>query len=353
MPNPLAASTTRKWGLFLRLLLAAVIGLLLFVSGVWGVLALWYRLPGGKVARNAGCVVWSTLVLGLAGCAIVLGTWLPAGVYLLALALLVLWWITIKPSHDQVWADDVACLLRGTVDGNRVELSNVRDFTWRSVTDYDARWVTREYDLQQLRSADVAISYWDFQSIAHVMVSFGFADGGHLAFSVEIRRRRGDAYSAIGGFFRQFETILVAATESDVIRLRADVRKEDVYLYPLRLDRATLRELFVAYVNAANRLGQHPAFYNTAMSNCTTIVYRMARRIGRGLRWDPRLLLTGYLADYLYEIGALDRSVPLDELRRRGRVTRRGREGAGEDDGLAEDDYSRQIRLGLHSDVHA
>lgn len=347
MPERLVASTTRKSGLFVRLVLAAVIGLLLFVSGVWGALALWYRLPGGKLARGAGCFVWSALVLTLLASTVILGIWLPLGIYLLALVTLVLWWVSIKPSHDQVWADDVACLLHGTVDDGRVTLTNVRDFSWRSVTDYDAHWVTRQYDLQQLRSADVVISYWDFQSIAHVMVSFDFTDGRHLAFSVEIRRRRGDAYSAIGGFFRQFETILVAASESDIIRLRTDVRKEDVYLYPLRLDRATLRELFVSYVSAANRLVEHPAFYNTATSNCTTIVYRMARRIGRGLRWDPRLLLTGYLADYLYEIGALDRSVSLDELRRRGRVTGRERNGS------TEDDYSREIRIDVRGDARA
>lgn len=90
------------------------------------------------------------------------------------------------------------------------------------------------------------MSYWGSKAIAHAMISFGFEDGRHVVFSVEIRRQRGEECSAIGGFFKQFETILVAADESDIIRVRTNVREEDDYIDPLRMDQATMRGLFLS-----------------------------------------------------------------------------------------------------------
>jgi hypothetical protein len=49
----------------------------------------------------------------------------------------------------------------------------------------------------------------------------------------------------------------------------------------------------------------------------------MARQIDRGLPWDMRLLLTGYLPEYLQDIGALDRDVPIGVLRDRARISDR------------------------------
>jgi len=170
------------------------------------------------------------------------------------------------------------------------------------------------------------------------MISFGFDDGRHLVFSVEVRKSRDQEYSAVGGFFKQFETILVAAEEDDIIRVRTNVRGEDVYLYPLRIERATLRALLLSYVQAANRLAAQPAFYNSFTSNCTTIVHRMARQIDPGLPWDMRLLLTGYLPQYLQDIGALDRGVPISTLRRRARISERALAAP------ADGDFSRAVR---------
>lgn len=320
----------------------ATVGLIAVISGAWGALALWYQLPGGSVTRAAGSFAWILVVLTLAALAVQRRTWLPLGVHVIAFALLLLWWSTIKPSNDRVWADDVARPLTGNVQGNQVTLDNVRNFRWRTDDDYDVHWETRHYDLDRLRSADAVLSYWSSKAIAHAMISFGFDDGSHVVFSVEIRKQRGEQYSAIGGFFRQFETILVAADEQDIIRVRTNVRGEDDYLYPLRIDAAGMRALFLSYVRAANELAGKPAFYNTLTSNCTTIVYRMARHIDPALHWDARLLLTGYLPGYLQKIGVVDPELSPNELRRRARITHRAlqsRPGA---------DFSADIRRGMH-----
>lgn len=321
-----------------KALALTLLALLALASGAWGALALWYRLPGGRAVRALGAAAWLGGAFTLIGWALLRrAEWLLAG-YALAYALLLVWWLTVRPSHARDWADDVVCLLTGQVHGNTVTLHHVRHFAWRSDVDYDARWETATCDLTRLASADVVLSHWGNRAIAHAMLSFGFSDGRHLVFSVEIRKQRGQAFSALGGFFKHFETILVAAPEDDLIRVRSNVRGEDVQLYPLTLERAALRALFLSYVRAANTLAAHPAFYNTVTANCTTLVHRMARQLRPGLPWDVRLLLTGYLPGYLYDIGMLDRRLSLAQWRTRARISDKAR-ACGPDE-----DFSRAIR---------
>ncbi|EIM00744.1 hypothetical protein UU5_02212 [Rhodanobacter sp. 115] len=164
-------------------------------------------------------------MLALIAVVILRRTWWPLGGYVLMYALLLSWWSTIVPTNHRVWADDVSRLLTSTVHGSMVTLHNVRDFTWHSADDYDEHWVTQSYDLDQLVSADAVLSHWGSQAIAHAMISFGFDDGRHLVFSVEIRKRRGQKFSSIGGFFKNFESILIASPESDIVRVRTNVRR--------------------------------------------------------------------------------------------------------------------------------
>ena len=338
------ASTLRMAG---RTAIVAAGSLLAFASGLWGALALWYRFPGGRIARALATLAWSLATASLLTVAIAEHRWMPLAGWAALYACLLLWWTRIVPSGQRAWRDDVARLLIARVTGDHVLLDNVRDFTWRSDTDYDIRWENRRCDLAQLSSADAVLSHWGNRAIAHAMISFGFDDGSHLVFSVEVRRSRDQQYSSLGGFFKQFETILVCAGENDIIRVRTSVRDEDVYLYPLRIDRPTLRALLLSYVHAANRLAGRPAFYNTFTSNCTTIVHRMARQIDPGLPWDMRLLLTGYLPEYLQRIGALDPDVPTETLRECARISARARAappGA---------DFSQVIRTPQPAEPHA
>jgi hypothetical protein len=331
--------------MLIRLIAGTIAGLIVFFTGAWGALALWFQWPGGLAARWIGSSLWVALVIGLFAMALLRRSWWPVAGYGLALLLLLGWWTTIRPSNDRIWADDVARLMHGSVEGSMVTLVNVRDFDWRSDSDYDVRWETRQYDLDRLVSADAILSYWSSKAIAHAMISFGFDDGRHVVFSVEIRRKQGEAFSSIGGFFKQFDMILVAADEGDIVRVRTNVRGEDDYLYPLSMDRATMRSLFLSYVEAANALVDTPKFYNTVTSNCTTLVYRMAKRLDPGLPLDIRLLLTGYLPGYLYDNHALDHRLSLDEWKRRGHFTERARQSR------PGDDFSRSIRAGEGADA--
>jgi hypothetical protein len=290
---------------------------------VWGAFALWYQLPGGPIVRVIGVVLWSAfsaamlvmlvqgrIALGLIGFTIVF-------------ALLLAWWHSLPASNDRVWSDDVAQMTTGVVDGDRVTLHNVRNFDWRSNTDYTQRWETRSYDLGQLDSVDMILSYWAGPAIAHTLVSFGFNDGQRVAFSVEIRREKGEQFSEIGGFFKEFELSILAADERDVIRVRTNIRGEDDYMYHVQMGRPAMRSLFLSYVAQANDLIATPRFYNTVTANCTTLIYHMMQRIVGHLPLSYRLLLSGYLPEYVYAVGGLDQHYTIDELRARGRITDR------------------------------
>jgi hypothetical protein len=302
---------------------AAILCVLLLAA--WGSFALWFQVPGGVAPQALAVGLWFIFSL-----VVVVALWrgrlaVGATSFAVVFAALLIWWWQIQPSNRREWADDVAQMTTGVVDGDRVTLHNVRNFDWRTQTDYVQRWETRTYDLRRLESLDMVLSYWSMPAIAHVLISFGFNDGEHVVFSVEIRREKTESFSEIGGFFKEFELIVIASDERDVIRVRTNVRGEDDYLYRIRMPVDDIRSLFLAYVSQANDVARTPRFYNTITANCTTIIYHMAKRIVGHLPLDYRLLLSGYLPSYVYKIGGLDSRFSLEELRARGRITERAK----------------------------
>ena len=301
---------------------------MLFIVSVlagWGCFALWYQALGGRARKSVIVVLWAAF--SLASLTALWHSLFVPGIlgFGAAFGALLIWWHRLGASNDRVWADDVAEMTTGTVEGSRVSLHNVRNFDWRTDTDYTQRWESRSYDLQRLDSVDMILSYWSIKAIAHVLISFGFNNGDHVVFSVEIRRKKGDRFSEIGGFFKEFELSVIAADERDVIRVRTNVRGEDDYLYRIRLPVSAMRSLFLAYVDQANSLVSTPRFYNTISVNCTTLVYHMVKHIIGYLPWDYRLVLSGYLPSYVYRIGGLGTRYTLRQLRAFGHITERAK----------------------------
>jgi hypothetical protein len=323
------------WGGWIVLVLVAVI-VLAVVS-----LALWFRASPPQLWIG----LWTLAVLGALVTAVRAGPWAGLGLVLAATGVFALWWTTIQPSNDRVWKPDVAELLTAEFDAGdptRVVLRNVRNFDWQTPTEAVERWETREYDLDELESLDFILTWWSGPAIAHTMLSFGFSDGEHLVFSLGIRPERDEAYSSVAGFFKSYELILTGADEQDVVRLRTDVQTGNrVVLYRIHGDRAVLHALFREYLELANDLAETPRFYRTILDNCTTVVWKLVDRLTPGLPLDYRVVLSGYLPEYLYDHGSLGTRYSLEELTAMGllpsRVTYDGT-GPG---------YSAAIRAGL------
>jgi len=258
-------------------------------------------------------------------------------------ALLIGLWLLIPPSNDRDWQPDVARLPAGEIRGGQVTVTGVRNFRYRSTWDYDVRYEDRTYDLDRIRSLDFFVVYWSSPAICHTMLSFGFEGDRYLCLSVEARKEKDEAYSAIKGFFRQYELIYLLADERDLVRLRTDFRDEQVYLYRLKTTPEEVREVFLDTIRRVNSLQVRPEWYNALTHNCTSNLRDRTAPYARKKAWSWKFLLNGYIDGLVYERGALDQSLPFEELRRRSLINERARAGGGGED----PDFSRRIRQGL------
>ena len=319
----------------------AFLALAILAIGAWCSIALWYQCHWPGPLR----FVLPALAAGFALVAVVFQAtrkrWIALGVFMGAFVLFLAWWATIPPRADREWAADVARAPTATTNGDQVIVTNVRNFAWRSETDFDAVWEVRTYDVATLTDVDLIMSYWMGEAIAHTIVSFGFADGQRLAFSIETRKEVHEEYSSIAGFFKQYELAIVAADERDVVRVRSNVRGEDVRLYRMRMTPEDARRLFLEYLDTANDLARQPRFYNTLTANCTSLVFDMVRVIHPGLPLDIRVVLAGYLPDYAYAVGATNTEMTFERLRELARIHDRAILAG------ADPDFSARIREGV------
>jgi hypothetical protein len=314
-------------------------GGLTIAFALWAAAALWIDGPASRPRAGALAVaLLATVVallarvrplgraclLGLAPCVVVAG-----------------WWLSIPPRNDRDWQPDVARTATAVWQGSVATVRGVRDFDYRTETDFVERWATRRYDLARIRGLDLFVSYWGPTLYAHTILSWDFEDAPPLAASIETRKEKGESYSAVLGFFRQFELVYVLADERDVVRLRTSYRGERVFLYRLATPPGHARALLEQYLSEANALAARPVWYNAFTENCTTAIWRNVRALAPDNPWDWRLLANGYVDRMLYERGTLDTSLPFAELRARSDITERAK-ACG-----SREDFSRCIREGL------
>jgi hypothetical protein len=318
-----------------------VIWILAFPTLLWGALALHFAGPRPVLLADA-----LAAALVLAGLVVLLRV-RPAARTIAALAVLALvfsgWWSTVRPQNDRSWLPDVAETATAELAGDRLTVRNVRNFDYRTETDFTPHWDTRTFDLARLEGLDLFMSYWGSPSIAHTIMSWSFSDGQHLAISIETRKEQGEEYSTVAGFFRQYEIYYVVADERDVVRLRTNHRvpREQVYLYQLRTPLARARAILLDYVVAINRLAAKPEFYNAGTGNCTTTIRTHVDDVGASMPLDWRIIANGYLDEMLYEYGVIDTSRSFLEVRQTSLINPRA-ESADR-----APDFSARIRDGL------
>jgi hypothetical protein len=321
----------------LRLLGRLVLWIFLLAAIVWGSAALWFDSPASLAALLAAAFPLATLALLM----MLQPRRRAYAAFLVLFAVLLGWWFSLEPSNHRDWQPDVAMLPTAEIQGDTLTLRNVRNFDYRSETDYAERWETRSYDLSKLRGLDLFVIYWGSPNIAHTILSWDFSDGQHLAVSIETRKEKGESYSAVRGFFRQYELYYVIADERDVVGLRTNHRHEDVYLYPLRTPPVRARAILLDYLKGINRLAEQPKWYNALSHNCTTTIRMHTSDVIKGVPRDWRWLANGYLDELLYEKGALNRGLPFAALKKLSYINPKAQAVA------PDGDFSAEIRKGL------
>jgi hypothetical protein len=299
---------------FLRLLGFALLAIAVLIALLWAFGALYFDGPAKWLAGLLVVVVLAAVVFAR-------GWWRKLGIFGVWFAVVLVWWLSLKPTNEAKWQPDVAKLAWAEINGDAVTLHNVRNCDYRSVSDYTPRWETRTVQLSQITGIDLAINYWGSPWMAHPIVSFQFADAPPLCFSIETRKKEGQSYSAIGGLYRQFELTYVVAEERDVIRVRTNYRKgEEIYLYRTTISAGAARERFLEYVRTINRMRSEPRWYNAITTNCTTAI-RAQHPPRERLPWDWRMLVNGKGDEMLYERRSIvTGGLPFAELKKRSLI---------------------------------
>lgn len=253
------------------------------------------------------------------------------------------WWFNLQPSAHADWSPDVARTAWITIDGDRVTIHNLRNCDYQTETSYTNCWTDRTVHLSQLNGVDFFLVTWGPRWIAHPIVSFQFGDNDHIAFSIEARYKVGQSYSAILGFFRQYELIFVAADERDVIRLRTNYRRaEEVFMYRTNLSPGAALRIFLSYVDYLNQLRDQPEWYNALTRNCTTTLDRqISAKVPNPQARNYQVILNGSLDRLLYARGRLvTGGLSFEDLREREHINNAA--NAAEHSA----DFSAMIRLG-------
>jgi len=323
----------------LRLVLAILMAPFVLLAVAWASLALWFDGPSWRPL--AGLLAAGFIAAAVALVALVRPLCRSLALLGVLWFVVLIWWLSIAPRNDRDWSPDVARLATATRDGDLVTIGNVRDFDYSSETDFTARWEDRVYDLSRVRGADMFVSYWGPTLIAHTIMSWEFEDGRHLAMSIETRKEKGESYSALRGFFRQYELYYVVADERDVVRLRTNYRDEDVFLYRLRGSPERARAVLESYLEEVDRLSRTPKWYNAFTHNCTTSIRRMVQAAGVHNPWDWRILVNGKGDELMYSRGTINTSLPFPEMRARSDITAKAKAADGAPD------FSARIREGL------
>jgi hypothetical protein len=325
-------------------LLRALISVLVIAPiAAWSALALWFRFPAPGGLRAAAAVLFALLGLATIVALFFRRGLIGLAVFAVVFAGLLAWWSTIRPPLDGDWAPDVARQTTGEIKGDVLTLSDVRDFDWRTDHDFTEKWSKRSYVLSKLKTLDLFLAYWAGPEMAHVIMSFGFEDGDHIAWSVEVRRERSGEFSPIADAFKNHTLVYLATTERDSVRLRTNVRGEDVRLYRLNTPPEQARALLQEYVVESTALAEQPKFYNSITANCATVVFKLVRAAGSTLPFDWRLVVNGFLPGYLYDHQAVVTTMPLNELMERARISRQAKAAD------QSPDFSRLIRVGVPS----
>lgn len=189
-------------------------------------------------------------------------------------------------------------------DTSEVAIHNFRSFQFTDKNGYI--WGTKHYNLSDLQSVDLVQSHWSGKMIAHVFLSFGFSNGDYVSFSIETRRKSHQQFSVWKGFFYNYDIIYVVADEQDLIGTRVNLRNEQVYIYPLNLDKPLITELFINYMDKINSLKENDEKYHSMWNNCTTSIYKIAKKTYPDFKFNWKLLVSGYASQYCHQLGFIE-----------------------------------------------
>lgn len=226
-------------------------------------------------------------------------------------------WISRQPSNALDWTTDQSVLADVTFTSDTVQIKNIRNYRYRSNDDYDPAYYDAEFDPTDILSVDyIVVPFAGFPGTAHTFLTFGFKGNRYVSVSVEIRKEKGESFSAWKGLFKQYELMYVIADERDVIGLRTNIRRNDVYLYPVKLPKQKIAELFLSMMHRTEELETKPEFYNSITNSCATNAVSHINEVTPGrMSFSYKIVLPGFSDDLFYDHGLIDTDLARDQIR--------------------------------------
>jgi hypothetical protein len=225
----------------------------------------------------------------------------------------------IQPSNDRDWSPDQKILPEVNIENNLAHFKNIRNFTYRSTTDYSPDYYDKTFDLAKTKSVDFLVEpFSSWQGPAHTFLCFNFEDESSVVFSFEIRKEKGEEFSAVKGLFKFYELMAVIASENDAIKLRTDYRKNKVYRYPLNLTKAQAENFIRSLAERANALRTKPEFYNTLANTCLTNIVKPLNKIQpRKIPLSWKVVLPAFSDELFYDAELINTNLIFEETKRK------------------------------------
>ena len=226
-----------------------------------------------------------------------------------------------KPSLDRDWNLDQKVLSEITFSDNIIDINNIRNIKYRTEDDYTVRYYDKKYNLNEINSVYYIIEpFSDYDWPAHTMLSFGFENWSYLVVSAEIRKEIWESFWPFYWAINQYEIIYVLWDENDLIKLRTNYRKDDVFMYPIKTSNDNIKKLFISALKRADKLNKYPEFYNTFTNTCITSILMHVNELRKNnwkelINWSKQIFLPSHSDEIAYNLWLIDTKLSLKEAR--------------------------------------
>jgi hypothetical protein len=226
-----------------------------------------------------------------------------------------------KPSLQGNWQKQLAITSTADFNGDLVTVKNVRNFRYfPTEADMHPAYYDKTYDLNQIKKVWYITEPFNENKVAaHTFVSFEFSNGDFLSISIEARKVVGQTYSTLKGMLHSYPLVYVAVDERDAVLMRANMRKDKVYVYPVKLEKSeNAKLLFVDMLKRMNELvSTDPVWYNTLFANCTSSIANHINKLspGRVSVFSWQLWLTSSADELALKRGLLDTDLSIEQAR--------------------------------------
>ncbi|GEM_PF-421980 len=238
------------------------------------------------------------------------------------IVIILAFWFLIQPSNERDWTVDQQVLSYADIQENLITLHNIRNFTYVTTEEYTPQYYDKTVDLNKIKALYYIVEpFGEWSGAAHTFLSFEFEDNEFIAISIEIRKEKGESFSALKGVFKRYELMYVIGDEQDLVKLRAVYRNDTVYVYPIETRKEKIQALFLNMMERTNKLKEKPEFYNTIKNTCTTNLMKHVNTISPDrLPFTWKVLAPGYSDEVVYKLGLIKTNLSFEETREKYKI---------------------------------